>query len=111
MEIKTKAKHVTDWWVEQLPNGIFHLLINTDERWINFHAYNDEMYIIGDKEGDSPEVSIEKTLILPKFLPEIKKGLYLCTVMQNKDQISFYYIPYYYEWVNQKNIIISSKNF
>lgn len=40
MENKPKAKYIRDWWLEKLPNNIYSLIINTTERWMNFHAYN-----------------------------------------------------------------------
>lgn len=29
MELKPKAKYVTDWWLQKLPNGIYNLTIKT----------------------------------------------------------------------------------
>jgi hypothetical protein len=101
-EIKTKAKYVTDWWLTKLPNEVYNLTINTTEKWMSFHAYNDNTFIIGHKEDDSQKEYEEKLLIIPEFLPNLEKGLWIRTIQENKDQINVYWIPFYSSWIKEK---------
>ncbi len=113
MELKTKAKYVSNWWLQKLPNGIYNLTINTTEKWLAFHAYNDHMFIIGSEEDESQEEWEDKQLIIPEFLPQIKNVTYIQTIQQNKDQIGVFWIPYYHKWVieNKEELIDEMKNY
>jgi len=109
------SKYVTSWWVELMPNGIYHVMFNLTDRWISYHAYNDEEYIFGDDDepelGESHEDWEKRIQEVPKFLPENRDGVtYICTSHQNKDQVSFYYIPYQHDWVRKDKILFSGKN-
>lgn len=106
--------NVESWWLELLPNGTYHLCVNTKERWMYYHRFNDNMFQIGeDIEGESQEDWESKILELPEFLPNIKEGLYLSSVSQEKDQISFYWMPYYFKWMKEKQekIIFKSEDY
>lgn len=94
-------KIVESWWVEELPNGVFYLSINTSERWMSYEEFSNYKIRIYSEEGFFD-------LELEEFLPKID-GLYIRTSMQNKDQISIYYIPYEREFIKNKKIILSSK--
>ena len=88
-----------------LPNGIFHLLINTKDKWMDFYAYNDTEFLIGEDVEDIEELKL-RMLYIPKFLP--KNIRFIQTEMQDKDQISFYWIPYTKDYIKNRNIILSS---
>lgn len=65
--------------IEKYESGIIQLLINTEERWIDFHQYNNNRYLINETELIIDELKIPSK--------------HVCTSIQNKDQISFYWIP------------------
>jgi len=109
-----KSINVESWWLELLPNGTYHLLINTKERWMYYHRMNDETFQIGeDIEGESQEEWESKILEIPKFLPEIKNGTYIRSVSQEKDQISFYWMPYDFNWIKlrKEKLIFKSEDY
>ena len=78
-------KIINSYSVIQTPSGIIELIINTTEKWVNYHQANDYTYYI----GDSPN---EETLIITQHFLNKNKS-YLSTHLQNKDQICFYFIP------------------
>jgi len=78
------SKHIENYWIKDFPNGIRLLLFNTKERCVKFHQYDNDCYEFGDDE-DMMEID---------FPPFKNKESYLSTVSQNKDQISFYFIPF-----------------
>jgi hypothetical protein len=80
-------KHIESYFVRKHPSGMYSLLINTVDRWVNFHAYNDYHFKIG-----ADKINEENELLIPDFLP--KGESFVRTVIQNKDQIQFYYIPF-----------------
>jgi len=88
-----KHKYISDHWIEEYECGIFQLMFNTHQRWIPYHSYNDIEYIFGEEvENESIEDYKSRYYKVEDFLPE---GIsYLTTVLQNKDQISFYFIPF-----------------
>lgn len=102
-------KHVESWWVEELPNGIYHLLINTDERWIDFSRISDTQFLIGEHDygKNTFEDFKSKILNIPNFLPK-NDNIYICTEQQNKDQISFYWIPIEKNYIKNRKIIFKS---
>lgn len=112
------SKNVTSWFVTLTPDGIYHLTFNTVEKWTSYHQYNDTTYIFGEEENE--EMTEEKSFEnwasckqeIPEFLPEIKDGTYLRAVSQNKDQITFLFIPYYHKWIKEglDKIIMHSKD-
>lgn len=95
---------VENYWIQKYENGLVLLLFNTKDKWIYFHKYNNTMYQIGGNSNCS---------INGKYIQEIPEGLipetgYLCTTIQEKDQISFYYIPFKM-LLSKKTIIYNSK--
>jgi len=106
IRISGKAKHVTNWWLQKLPSYIFCLTINTTEKWMNFHAYNDTTFIIGGDDDEQHEQHEEKILEIKEFLPNMKNGMWIRTIQQDKDQISVYWIPYDYSWLKQRSEIL-----
>lgn len=102
-----KSINVESWWIEELPNGVFHLLINTKIRWVKYHQISDEMYEIGSENDEETQEEFEsRVLEIPEFLPKIENGVYLTSSQQNKDQISFYWMPYPFEWSKRENKIL-----
>lgn len=97
-------KLIENYFIKKNKSGIISLLINTIDKWQPFHEYSKGSYIIG-YENNLEYLTINIELF--QFEPNVK---YLTTICQNKDQISFYYIPY--ELILDKNnsaIIYSSK--
>lgn len=85
-----KSKQVESYWIQKHPNGIYHLLFNTKDRWVYFHRFHDSMFQIGGEESE--EDDIEHTQEIPEgLIPEDIS--FICTTIQEKDQISFYFIP------------------
>lgn len=105
------SKYVTDWWVEVYEEtGMYNLTMNLTERWLPYHQFNDEMYIFGtDIEDENGNINhddwISRIQEVPEFLPKNKS--YVPTVIQNKEQISFYFIPMY--MVRTGKMILQSK--
>lgn len=100
--MKGSSKFVDSYFISEYESGIFSIMFNTIDRWINYHAYCEEEYIFG--EGLLEETiggmreRIEK---VDKFLPTNKT--FIPTVIQNKDQITFYYIPL--NMINRKAMV------
>lgn len=103
-----KHKYIESCWVEELPNGVIHLLINCTQREIYYHSMNDTMYLIAGTEEEFHRGDTEFVFELPKFLPEDKAWLYIQTHMKEKEQISFYWIPYEKEWVENRKFLINN---
>ncbi len=85
---------VENYWIQKYNNGIYCLLFNTKDRWVYYHRYSDTIFQIGGNRNCS---------IKGKYIQEIPEGLlpqskHLCTVIQEKDQISFYFIPFELIW-------------
>ncbi len=79
-------KLITSHWITAHESGIITLIINTVDRWVGFHRYNDNWYIVEDEDGNVEHLRIE--------LPLQEKMRYMSSSSQNKDEITFYYIPY-----------------
>jgi hypothetical protein len=84
--------------IETYDSGITCLLFNTKNRWIDFHRSTNDTYhfsIDSSWNGDKIE---ENTYVLKicgeagDYLNYISKNI--VTKVQEKDQISFYFIPY-----------------
>ncbi len=109
-----KSKNVTSWFITVTPDGVYQILFNTVEKWMPFHAYNDTQFIIGEEvEGETHEEWLSKIQNVPEFLPEIKDGFYIQSVLQNKDQISVFFRPYYRDWVKEgkDKVIFKSEDY
>ena len=39
------SKYVSSWFVNKLPNGIYQLIFNTTEKWIQYHRYSATEYL------------------------------------------------------------------
>ena len=91
------SKYVTSWGVYKLPNGIYQLIFNTTEKWIQYHRYSATEYLFWiDGKEDVQEI--------PEFLPNVEGISYQIADSQNKDQITFYFIPFRKNWLKQGKI-------
>ncbi len=95
-------KYVENYWVEELPNGVIHLLINCTQREIYFHNYSDYGFVICGSEEEYDDWGKDCLLKTKSFLPILEEGIYLVSSHKEKDQISYYYIPHMREWVKTK---------
>lgn len=101
--IKPLPPQVASWFISlDEVTGVYELIINTVDRWVDYHRRNDTLFDIGNCEEDE---SCYCNLEIPDFLPKLPKGSYYTTChSQNKDQIFFYYIPK----VHRRNTVIMS---
>ena len=105
-------KYVSSYYIEKLPNGIIHLLINTTERWMNYHEYTLGEYLVEPYEeaGDSVTV-VERILKIPVEDFQMGDVKYHCSLrLQLGDQISFYYLPFGMIYDGESHIIKEWKN-
>lgn len=105
----TNSKYVTDWWLELLPNGVYHLLMNTTERGLQYRNFSQD----GDLQGfivcqdeDTEDLNDIVQEVPLEFLNKRDKITYLEAASHNKDQISFFFIPYKHEWIRRPDKII-----
>ena len=85
------SKYVNDYWVQKYESGIYHLLFNTSERWLNYHfcgGCDEEM----EFEIYRNELEVGVTEYVKNFLPTEEQ--YIKLKYQEKDQISFYFVPF-----------------
>jgi hypothetical protein len=100
-------KYVQSWWVEIIKNDIYQLTFNLTERWLNYHRYDNETYSFG---LTNEEINFDNTIVIPKFLPDISRTLYIPSHFMEKDQLTFYFIPINFEdRKKNRNIILESK--
>lgn len=92
------SKYITSWGVYKLPNGIYQLIFNTIEKWIAYHRYSNTHYDFG---GEDLSENIQE---IPPFLPEVEGIIYQISSSQEKDQITFYFIPFRKNWLKQGKI-------
>lgn len=89
--MKTSSQ-VESYLVKKYPNGMYQLLFNTKDRYIHFHQFCNTQYRIGGKRFNTEDE-------FEDYLHQIPEGLipedvsFMCTTLQEKDQISFYFIP------------------
>jgi len=85
------SNHVKSYKIYQYDSGVIQLLIVTVDKWVKYHRSNNTTYEIGPfDEGNIPEY----TLMVPEIPKKVIEGYYLPTQFQEKDEISFYFIPY-----------------
>lgn len=86
------SKYVESYFINEYESGIFSVMFNTTERWIGYHSYDSTTYIFGEiEENKSPESMNSRIQEIESFLPKGKT--YIPTTIQNKDQITWYFIP------------------
>ncbi len=104
-----KSKQVENYWVQKHPNGIYHLLFNTKDRWIYFTRFNNDSYQIGGGgENETEEEYKNHIQEIPEGLIPENESL-ICLTLQVKDQISFYFIPRDLLFMNGEITIYDSK--
>jgi len=101
------SKDVQNWFVEYHDSGIISLHINTWYKWVKYHRYTNHMYSVGNYSPDEKDVDegggTEKILRIPEDKLKFESGVsYIPTEIQEKDQITFYFIP--------RHLIFSPKN-
>lgn len=88
-------KYVESYWAEELPNGVIHLLINCSQREIYFHSFTANWFLICGTQEEYDNMNKDCYLnIEEKFVPDNKDVTYVMSSMKEKDQISFYWIPF-----------------
>ena len=88
-----KSKYVENYFIEEYECGMFSITFNLTERWLEYHLYNYHQFIFGsDVENETQEEWEARIQEVEDFVPKGKS--YLPTVIQNKDQIQWYFIPY-----------------
>jgi len=93
-------KWIDSYQISKYSTGIYVLTINTAEKWIDYHRYNNEMYAVGeDLENDYELLELEE------FIPIEKGKTYICTDVQNKDQIQFYWIPFTHDILKSRQLV------
>lgn len=100
-------KYVDNYWVEELPNEVIHLLINCNTREFYYHAYDHYSFQIYIYEHE--EFNENYSLDIEPFLPKLDKTTWIMTSQKEKDQLSFYYIPYKHEWIKGRKYLIEPK--
>lgn len=107
LPLPRKSKYVKDWYVMKNKHGIISITFHTTKRWIPFSQWDDNLYEIGewDEENDNINDIIQE---VPVFLDESKT--YVSSSYQEKDHITFYFIPIKFLSDKTKNIIIEGKN-
>jgi hypothetical protein len=70
-------------------SGIYYLYINTVKRWAKYHRYSNDEYGIDITEDDEVGYLLQIPA-LEDYIPDH----HLCVHRQEKDQITFYWIPY-----------------
>lgn len=80
---------VENYWITVHDSGIVSIMFNTIDKWVGYHRYNDNSYLFST--GEEEEIEETELVTIENF--ELN-GKYVCTESQNKDQITFYYIPY-----------------
>lgn len=100
------SKYVSSWFVNKLPNGIYQLIFNTTEKWIKYHRYNNTTYTFDTNYHED----IQDVQEIPEFLSNVEGISYQIADSQNKDQITFYFIPFRKNWVKQGKIQLLLKS-
>jgi hypothetical protein len=79
---------LTSYWFTEYSSGIKHLMVNTVNKWIFFDKLDNNKYMFAPDDTDI----VDNSMILDiSEIPEMKD--HLCIDTQNKDQVSFYWIP------------------
>lgn len=78
---------ITSHFIKTYESGIIQLIINTKERWINYHRYSDTLFAVYDENDKEEQLNV--------VIPLQDKMRYSISSLQEKDQIIYYYIPLY----------------
>jgi hypothetical protein len=77
---ETRNNIITNYTFLKYDSGIYHLIINTKDKWVSYHRADNDCYDIDDVVIDIKGIEIP---------PQ-----HLCVHNQDKFQISFYWIPF-----------------
>lgn len=102
-------KSVESYFVVKHSEDMYCLIINTANRWCDYHRISDYEFFF-DEAATTEEVVTEKQiknhhLVIEEFLPKDKT--FTVSVNQNKDQLSFYYMNVDILLDKTRDIIIS----
>lgn len=78
---------ITSHYIKTYESGIIQLIINTEEKWLDYHRYSDDSYGVWDAENKE-----EQHLVVLPLQPKMR---YIPSSFQEKNQIIYYYIPLY----------------
>lgn len=95
------SKYVSSWLVQLLPNGVYQLTFNTTVKWVDYHRLNNRLYGFNLDESEEKESLIQE---IPEFLPKDKNITWMSSHVQNKDQVTFYFIPFKINWLKEGKI-------
>ena len=98
-------KYVESYFIEELPNGVIHLLFDCNQRELYYHSYSDNEFLICGTEDEYESGDSNLVITLDSFLPK-DKYMFIETSIKNKEQISFYFIPYEKEWIKNRKFIV-----
>ncbi len=101
-------KYIENYSVVKYNNDIICLSINTTDKWLAYHRYNDNRYVIGEDLDD--DTLCEELHIESEFIPIEKGKVYVCASSQEKDQIKFYWIPFTRGTLISREYIIEKNN-
>lgn len=78
---------IDSYSVKQYDSGIIRLMITTTDKWVGYHRYSNDEYGIGEYDENHGWLYTLKipNLVIPEY--------HVCADNQEKDQITFYWIP------------------
>lgn len=82
---------IDSYTIEKYKSGIIHLMIVTNEKYEDYHRYNDNYYLITHTCTPEKEYTIVE-LHIPKEELTIPSN-YICTHTREKDQIHYFWTP------------------
>jgi len=93
--VKLDNEFIIDYTIIEFRSGIKQVLINTKNRWINFDIKNDYMIDFYKENEDefAHDHNTDYRLEISKEFLDIENRSYIRTQLQEKDQLSIYYIP------------------
>lgn len=99
---RKKSKHVWSWFVHEDANGVYHLTFNLSGKDLSFHAYSDTEFYFGEGREDETLEEHDKCVHeIEPFLPQTEGRMFLRGSQRNKDQVTFYYIPFDKNWIKE----------
>lgn len=85
LDKKLDNEFIDSYFFCKYDSEIYHLIINTKDKWCDYHRYTNQDYWITDNQDNTYTLEIPEIDIPAK---------YLCTSTQDGNQISFYWIPF-----------------
>lgn len=100
------SKYVQNYRIELLPNGVYQLTINLKQKGCYHHRIYDNLFLITGTEEEYDNHDPNCILSIEEFLPKNKEVIYAIADNLNKDQLIYYYIPFYREWIKNKSVTL-----